>query len=111
MKRIKLLIYKRLLRRYSKRLDSEFLNIVVIIKKMTRLTNYKQIEYIWYCPRASCRCILVKNNKPFLPEKQVFKCKRCNCRFGGVQLMKANKKNIRKFVEALDNCQPVDNLD
>lgn len=64
----------------------------------------KMTEYIWYCPRSSCNSIIIKTKDPILRRGSIYKCKRCNCQFSGDELIAHNKKNIKKYLDDVDNC-------
>lgn len=55
-------------------------------------------EYIWNCPRDRCGAIVLKTTKPFIMDG-VFMCKHCNCKFTADDLMKANLKNLEKYIK------------
>jgi len=54
-------------------------------------------EYIWYCPRKSCRAIVLKTTKPFIVDG-IFQCRRCNERLTADILMKSNLSNLSKYI-------------
>ena len=57
-------------------------------------------EYIWHCPSLSCKTkgtILFKTERPYLGEGTI-KCPKCGQEHCFCDIMKANKKNIEKFL-------------
>jgi len=77
--------------------------VVFIVSCLIKLIplNNKMSEYIWYCPRRECNAIVVKTIEPILKGSSLYKCKRCKCDFNGDELVKHNKKNIRKYLASL----------
>jgi hypothetical protein len=53
-------------------------------------------EYIWYCKRRSCGAILLKTNRPYLPDGGSIKCYHCNELWTFNKLFAANTHNLRK---------------
>ena len=62
----------------------------------------KNNSYIWYCPRKSCGAIIFKTNKHYINDKKKHICKRCNVVFYGMDLILANKRNIKKYIFNLE---------
>jgi len=60
------------------------------------------MEFIWYCPRKSCNAIVLKTNEPYLAFGKKYKCKRCNEQLNAEQLVSANKRNIRKYLDEVE---------
>lgn len=58
----------------------------------------KKNEYVWYCPRQSCRAIVLKSYKPYLTDG-IFKCKRCNEIINYKNLMTSNLERIGKLLK------------
>lgn len=73
--------------------------IKILFKLYNFFPNKMQNEYIWYCIRKRCGAIIMKTNKPFLANDGVMICRRCNESVTFKDLMKANKHNIKKFLE------------
>lgn len=67
-----------------------------------------RLEYIWYCVRVSCGSIVLKSNELVLPKNKKYECKRCLAQYTGLELMRNNKRNIKKFADSLAK-QTVDN--
>lgn len=63
--------------------------------KLLKTKMSKKIEYIWYCPRKRCNCIITKTTKPYLDRRIEYKCKNCNVGYRGDVLMLMNKDNIK----------------
>jgi transposase-like protein len=82
------------------KLKNKIIEIIlsVIIKI---IPNNQMSEYIWYCPRRECNAIILKTKEPILKGSSVYKCKRCRCEFSGDDIVKNNKKNIRKYLMSL----------
>ena len=64
----------------------------------------KDDSYIWHCPGSDCRkkgIVLLKTKEPFLGDGKI-KCSKCDKEYSFCDIMKANKKNVEKYLEKLD---------
>lgn len=95
VKIIKLKLLKRIYR------QGDYLKVGEKILKYN-LTN-KSMEYIWYCSRRSCGSIVLKTKDPFLKKGNSYQCKRCLVVHKSEELMKNNKRNIKKYIDNLEN--------
>ena len=104
---------KNLLKKLKKKIINKIIFIIFIylynqksyemfFKVYKYINIYKNMEYIWYCPRQSCGCIVVKTSEPILKLGKVFKCKRCQVAFKSEELIKHNKRNLRKYIEEIE---------
>jgi len=63
-------------------------------------------EYVWVCPAESCNANILKTEKPFLMDG-IFKCKSCNRMFNADDLLRANIKNLKKYVEGKEGLDKI----
>lgn len=60
----------------------------------------KKNKYIWHCP--DCKgTVLLKTEKPYLGEGEV-KCTTCKTIFDFWYVTKANKNNIKRYLDLLE---------
>ena len=82
-------------------LKGRYINITVKLRKWGTKDNQ---EYIWHCPRPSCQQIIITKTKtPYLNPNEDYICNRCLNHYTSEQLTLANKKNIKKFLDNIDN--------
>lgn len=64
------------------------------------------MQYIWYCPskffNRTCNMIICKTDTPILDMQGKKKCRRCNIEHTHKELMKTNKRNLRKHIETIE---------
>ena len=84
---------------FKKIFDSDFKIVYDNIKKIKMMN--KEV-YIWYCSRKSCNSIITKTNEPFLPRGKKYQCKRCNIIHNSEDLVLANKRNLKKYLDNVE---------
>jgi hypothetical protein len=65
----------------------------------------KQEEYIWHCPGNECKgkgIILLKTKHPYLGEGTI-RCPYCKKNFDLKEIMKANVRNMERYIDRLIN--------
>lgn len=97
MRLVKIIKLKLLKKLYEKNQYSKLTDKIIKYKLMS-----KPMEYIWYCPRRSCGAIVLKTSNPFLKKGNSYKCKRCLVVHKSEELMKNNKRNIKKYIDDLE---------
>ena len=97
MKLLKIVKLKMLRSRYLK---GDVLSLNDMIQGKFR---EEAMEYIWRCPRSRCGSIIIKTKEPFLKRGKTFKCKRCLDEFTSDELINSNKKNIKLYLDEVEN--------